>query len=208
MDIDDDRLRVLGRRTSNNVQKVLWLLDELGIAFLQEDYGGPFGKTRAADYLRLNPNGTVPTLVDGGAVIWESNTILRYLAGRQGSPLYPADPLARAHVEQWMDWQLGTLTPAFRPLYVAMVREGRPAGQLDAERATATRLFDMLDADLAGQSFLAGAHLTLADIAVGPIVYRWFALQLAHAGQHHLHQYLARLSRRPAFQKHAMTELA
>lgn len=208
MDIDDDRLRVLGRTTSNNVQKVLWLLDELGIASQQEDYGGPFGKTRAADYLRLNPNGTVPTLVDGDAVIWESNTILRYLAGRQGSPLYPADALARAHVEQWMDWQLGTLTPAFRPLYVAIVREGRAVDDLVSERAVATRLFDMLDVELAGRSFVADSHLTLADIAIGPMVYRWFALQLAHAGQHHLRQYLARLSRRPAFQKHAMTELA
>lgn len=93
-------LRVLGRKTSNNVQKVLWLLDELEISYLQEDYGGPYGKTTTPEYLAINPHGTVPTVIENNLVLWESNTILRYLA-RHASNIYPADVMQRAHVDKW-----------------------------------------------------------------------------------------------------------
>src|ERR1051325_1839171 len=102
-------LRVLGRGTSGNVQKVVWLLEELGASYKREDYGRQFNNTADAAYLALNPNGKVPTLVDGDTVIWESNTILRYLAAKAGSKFYPADPAARSQVERWMDWQLASL---------------------------------------------------------------------------------------------------
>src|SRR5919109_1889390 len=99
-------LRVLGRKTSGNVQKVIWLLEEMKQPYQREDYGRQFGNTADAAYLKLNPNGKVPTLVDGDVVVWESNTILRYLAGKAKSPLYPADAAKRTQVERWMDWQL------------------------------------------------------------------------------------------------------
>ena len=92
-------LRVLGRKTSGNVQKVIWLLEEMGEPYKREDYGRQFNNTQDAAYLALNPNGKVPTLVDGGTTVWESNTILRYLANKRGSPLYPTDAAARSHVD-------------------------------------------------------------------------------------------------------------
>lgn len=201
--------RVLGRRTSNNVQKVLWLAQLLALDVAQEDYGGPFGRTREPAYLALNPNGTVPTLVDGDFVLWESNAILRYLAARAASPLYPPEPPRRAPVDQWLDWQLGTLSPAFRPLYVAHIRERRPLDGLAPLVAAAHAQFALLDAALRDRDWIAGAQLTIADIAIGPMVHRWFALGLADAAHAPLARYYGQLAAEPAFQRHVMgVELA
>src|SRR6202022_4597003 len=104
-------MRILSRGTSGNVQKVVWLLEELGQPYTREDYGRQFNNTQTETYLKLNPNGKVPTLVDGEVVVWESNTILRYLCGKWagGAALHPADPEARSQIERWMDWQLASL---------------------------------------------------------------------------------------------------
>src|SRR3982751_185873 len=103
-------MKVLGRKTSGNVQKVLFLLEELKQPYEREDYGRQFNNTQTPDYLAKNPNAKVPTLVDGSLVIWESNTILRYLATKAKSNLYPADAAKCTHVERWVDLQLGALT--------------------------------------------------------------------------------------------------
>jgi glutathione S-transferase len=195
----DTPFKVLGRRTSNNVQKVLWLLDELGVAFEQEDYGGPFGKTRTPQYLALNPNGTVPTLVEGGFALWESNTILRYLAARNQSAFSPADPAQRALADQWMDWQLGALSPAFRPVYIGLVRDRRDPAALEEEVRGAARLFDMLNERLGAATCVAGPTLSLADFALGPMVHRWMTLRLDRGKQVHLQRYHDALLARPAF---------
>ncbi len=202
-------LKVLGRRTSNNVQKVLWLLEEAGLPFQQEDYGGPYGKTKTPEYLCLNPNGTVPTLIDGEIVVWESNTILRYLANRPAAgALYPPDAAARSQVERWMDWQIGSLSPAFRPLFVGLVRDGLPLAELAGVHRENMRLFQLLDTVLGQRQFLAGEALTLADIAIGPMVYRWYTLKLAQADTPYLRAWFDRLCTRPAFRKHVMIDLA
>ena len=121
-------LQVLGRKTSGNVQKVIWLLEEMKQPYEREDYGRQFGNT-GGDYLKLNPNGKVPTLVDGDVVVWESNTILRYLGNKHGGSFYPADPAARSHVERWMDWQLATLNSP----YLAIFRDAKkPAAERSA----------------------------------------------------------------------------
>ena len=195
----DTAIKLLGRRTSNNVQKVLWLLDELGVAFEQEDYGGPFGKTRTPQYLALNPNATVPTLVDGGFALWESNTILRYLAARQQSAFHPADPAQRALTDQWMDWQLGVLSPAFRPVYIGLIRDRRDPATLEEVVRDASRLFDMLNERLGTATFIAGPTLSLADFALGPMVHRWMTLQLDRGQQARLGRYYDALLARPAF---------
>ena len=108
-------LKVLGRATSGNVQKVLWLLEELGQPYVREDYGRQFNNTSTPEYLGMNPSGKVPTLVDGDTVVWESNTILRYVCNRYApaSTLYPADPAGRTQVERWMDWQLASLNAPY-----------------------------------------------------------------------------------------------
>src|ERR1700754_3889286 len=105
-------MQLYGRRSSINVQKVLWCLAELGLSegrdYERIDAGLEFGVNDTPDYLAINPNGLVPTLIDGERAIWESNTILRYLAvGRGADGLFPADADAVGHseVDRWMDWQ-------------------------------------------------------------------------------------------------------
>ncbi len=204
-----EKVRVLGRKTSNNVQKVLWLLEELGLPFQQEDYGGPFGKTKTPDYLKRNPNGTVPTLIDGDLAVWESNTILRYLANRAAADaIYPAAAAARSQVERWMDWQIGTLSPAFRPLFIGLVRDRRPLADLQEARDANAPLFKLLDGTLASQAFLAGNQLSLADIAIGPMVYRWYTLGLAQDDTPHLRAWFDGLCARPGYRAHVMIALA
>lgn len=201
-------IRVLGRRTSNNVQKVLWLLAEMNLPCRQEDYGGTFGGTNTPEYLRLNPNATVPTLIDDGMVLWESNAIVRYLARKHGSPLSPNAPAGQALVEQWMDWQIATLSPAFRPLYIALVREKQAVADLGDVRKPAARLFSILDQAVSERPFISGNEMTLADIAIGPMIFRWFTLGLAGEDYPHLARLLERLAARPAFQQHVMIEMA
>lgn len=202
-------LKVLGRKTSNNVQKVLWLLAEMQLPFQQEDYGGPFGKTRTPEYLRLNPNGTVPTLIDGEAAVWESNTILRYLANKAGpTSLYPIDSAERSVVERWMDWQIGSLSPAFRPLFIALVRDQRALADVQTLVGSNAPLFKLLDSTLGANAFLCGAQLTLADIAIGPMVYRWYTLGLAQDDTPRLRAWFERLCARPGFREHVIIGLA
>ena len=204
--------RVLGRKTSNNVQKVLWLLAELRLPFQQEDYGGPFGKTNAPDYLRLNPHGTVPTLIDGEVAVWESNTILRYLANLASeadeTSLYPIDFAARSQVERWMDWQIGSLSPAFRPLFIALVRDQKTIAEGQPLIAACAPLFKLLDVQLADRKFMSSDELTLADIAIGPMVYRWYTLGLAQDDTVNLRAWFERLCERPAFREQVMIALA
>ena len=102
-------LKIWGRTSSSNVMKVLWLCDELGVAYERIDAGGAFGRTRDPDYLAKNPNALVPTIEEeDGYTLWESNSILRYLCNTRpgGAALYPSAPRERADVERWMDWQL------------------------------------------------------------------------------------------------------
>jgi glutathione S-transferase len=124
-------VKILGRGTSGNVQKVVWLLEELGQAYAREDYGRQFNNTQTEAYLALNPTGKVPTLVDGDVSVWESNTILRYLCNKSaaGAALYPTDPAARTQVERWMDWQLASLNGP----YLGVFREAK---KKENERAT------------------------------------------------------------------------
>lgn len=166
-------MKLLGRKTSGNVQKVLFLLEELKLPYTREDYGRQFGNTQTAEYLAMNPNAKVPTLVDGSLVVWESNTILRYLAAKAKSPLYPIDLAARTHVERWMDWQLASLDAPYR----AVFRDSK----LDPQKRSsdfASQVKDLgaqlsiLDKSIGDKKWVAGDELTLADISLAPIVYR------------------------------------
>ena len=166
-------LRVLGRKTSGNVQKVVWLLEELGLPYEREDYGRQFGNTEDEAYLALNPHAKVPTLVDGGTIVWESNTILRYLGAKAGSDLLPADPAARSQAERWMDWQLASINP----LYMAIFRESKkPADErrpdLQADGDALAEQLAILDGQMAGRDWVAGDAMTVADVCLGPIVHR------------------------------------
>lgn len=193
-------LKLLGRKTSGNVQKVIWLLEELGQPYEREDYGRQFGNTGDAAYLALNPNGKVPTLLDGDLAIWESNSILRYLANKTGRGLYPSDPAARSRIERWMDWQLAALnTP-----YMAIFRESKKAPE--ERSADLADLGKELDRQLgllesAMGEWVAGSEMSLADICLGPIVARCLNFPVELSALPKLRAWHARVAAREAFQK-------
>jgi glutathione S-transferase len=197
---------VLGRNTSSNVQKVMWLLAELDAACTRVDVGGPYGGNREDEYLRKNPNGVVPTLLHGDHVVWESNTILRYLANvLSGSKLYPTGAVARAEVERWMDWQLSSFGPANALLYQSIIRTPAPLRQPDAiekHRLRNAELVAMLDSVLSRQPFVAGNAFTLADIAIGPLVHRWFNLPVERPESEYVRTWYERLCERGPFVEH------
>jgi glutathione S-transferase len=167
------------------VQKVLWCLAELGLEegrdFERIDAGLQFGVVDTPEFRALNPNGLVPTLIDGDRVLWESNTIVRYLAAtRGGDSLLPADPAARADVERWMDWQLATLWSTLRVAFLGLTRTPENERNYDAIRtshAQAARMLGIVDALLARQPFLAQERFTLADICVALSAERWYSLE-------------------------------
>ena len=199
-------LKILGRKTSSNVQKVLWCCEEGGIPFKREDIGGTFGGNNTPEYLARNPNGLVPTIDDDGFVLWESNAIVRYLAAKHAmGTLYPADLAHRADADRWMDWQQTTLAPPMGILFRGMLKSPpddiEPA-QMEGAKQKAGAAFRILDAQLAKHPFVAGRGLTMGDIALGNAVHRWFVLPMARPELPHLQKWYERLCERPAYRQH------
>jgi glutathione S-transferase len=200
-------LRILGKPTSINVRKVLWLCEELALPHVLEPWGAGLRDTDTPEFRALNPNALVPVAIDGDAVLWESNTICRWLAGRAGrEDLLPRDPLARARVEQWMDWQAGDFNNAWRYAYMHLVRKS-PAhadpAAVTASTASWNRHVVMLDEQLARTgAFVAGPTFTLADIVIGLSVNRWYETPIERPALAHVRAYYDRLGERAAFRLH------
>ncbi len=176
------QLKIWGRANSVNVQKVLWCLSELGIAYERIDAGMQFGRNTEPDYLAMNPNGRIPTLVDGDFVLWESNSIMRYLclAYGQGSPIYPEAPRRRAGVDRWLDWTLSTVQPVDRPVFWALVRtppEKRDMAAIQKDADAAVPVWRIADHHLANRRFIEGDDFTIADIAIGCFARRWLGVE-------------------------------
>jgi glutathione S-transferase len=186
-------IRILGRSTSGNVQKVLFFLEEVGLKYTREDYGRQFSNTNTDSYRKLNPNMKVPTLVDGDLVAWESHTILRYLAALHAPHLTGATPAERTHVERWMDWNLGALnTP-----YVAVFKDAKKP---EAERsADLVAQLKNLDGFMAGKAWFALDRLTLADICLAPIITRCLAFPVDKPALPELTRWMKAIEARPAF---------
>jgi glutathione S-transferase len=195
-------LRLLGRKTSGNVQKVLWLLEELQLAYEREDYGRQFGNTGDEDYLSLNPTGKVPTLIDGDNVIWESNTILRYLCSKTGSDLLPVDPAVRSSCETWMDWLLASLNTNYLEIFKETKKpeEERSPKLSEMSNALGTQL-DILDGHLRANEWVGGAVMTVADIALGPICNRCISFPVELPSLVNIDRWHKMISARPAYQK-------
>ncbi|CAH1655121.1 Glutathione S-transferase GstB [Hyphomicrobiales bacterium] len=198
-------LTIWGRANSTNVKKALWCARELDLPFERIDAGGAFGIVDDPDYRAMNPNGLVPTVRDGELVLWESHTIVRYLAARYGDgTLYPTDPVARASMEKWMDWVLGGLTEPFRCVIWNIVRRTpaeRDNAELERGLAGCAKLFAIADAALARQPYLSGAAFGVADIALGPHAYAWLGMPIERPELPHLAAWFARLNERPAFRE-------
>jgi glutathione S-transferase len=207
-------MRILGKASSINVRKVLWTASELGIAFQQEDWGSGFRSTQEPEFLALNPNAMVPVLVDGDAVLWESNTISRYLANRYGDGrLLPAEALARAKVEQWMDWQATELNNAWRYAFMGLVR-GSPAHQDPVQIAAGiagwNRQMGLLERHLeTAGDYVAGGAFSLADIVLGLSTHRWRKTPMNERPEYPaIAAWMARLEARPGARTWLPDEIA
>lgn len=191
-------LRILGKASSINVRKVLWACEEIGIAYTRADSGPELAR---------NPNGLVPVIVDGDFVLWESNSIIRYLANKwTAEALLPREPQARAEVDRWIDWQATEFNSAWRYAFSAIVRRNPAfgdAGQVEESKKQWTRMLVILDNQLAQTGgHVAGASFTLADIPIGLSVNRWFMTPIERPPLRAVEAYYERLSRRAAFRKH------
>lgn len=199
-------LTVWGRNTSSNVQKVMWAIGELGLPSKRIDLGGPFGGNRDEAYLKLNPNGLVPTLQDGDLVLWESNAIVRYLARRYGAGrLEPEDPSAQALAGQWMDWQLSVVAPAITPAFLGLVRTApaqRDEAAIAASQTRTSEVMTILDAALAHRTYVAGAAFSLGDIPLGIMAYRFRQLVPKRPALPNLERWYEAIAARPAFVEH------
>ncbi len=199
-------LKIWGRKNSSNVQKVLWTCEELGVAFERVDWGGQFGGNKDPAYLAMNPNGLVPTVDDGGLIIWESNTIMRHLAStRGGERLHPKDPATRSVVERWMDWQIASLAQPMGTLLFGFYRlppEKQDPAAMEAAKQRCTELWAMVERELEGRDYIAGKALTLADIALGIFIHRWHVYPIERAPIPRLTAWYGRLSERPGFRAH------
>jgi len=206
-------LTLYGRTNSVNVQKVLWCLAELDVPYERVDAGLHFGKNHESWYLTLNPNGRVPLLVDGPFSLWESNTIVRYLAAKHGvNSVWPQTLETRALAERWMDWQLSTLVRPVSIVFQALYRTPpaeRDAAAIARNAVEANRAMELLDAHLLTQPFVAGDAFTMGDIPVGATAHRW--LEIAGIERPPLagvRAWRERLIERPAFRSHIMLPLS
>ena len=204
-------LKIWGRINSINVMKVLWCADELKLDYERTDAGMAFGAVNEDWYAEMNPNRQVPTIDDDGLLLWESNTIVRYLASRHDSGgLSPSDPGQRASGEKWMDWQLTTPQEDMTYLFWGLIRDSAAHADkaLQAKAvANLNELWGILDAALADRDFVAGDQLTVGDIPVGCVVERWSNLPIERARLPNLEAWHERLKARPAFQRHVMQPL-
>jgi len=195
-------LTIWGRISSINVQKAVWAAGEVGQSFERIDCGGPFGGLREPVFLAKNPNAQIPVLEDGEVCIWESNSIVRYLAARYGSGwIWDEDPARRADADRWMDWMQSELQPALAPVLRGLVRkepEFMEPKLIAASIARAERLMEILDAQLSARSFLAGERFGMADIAVGCGAHRWLNMPVERAGRPHVQRWHAAIFARPA----------
>ncbi|WP_434560038.1 glutathione S-transferase family protein [Pseudomonas sp. R1-6] len=205
-------LKIWGRKNSSNVRKALWCAEELGLAYEAIDAGGAFGVVDTPQYRAKNPNGRVPMLEDEGFVLWESNTIVRYLAARHasGSAWYPDDVQARAKAEKWMDWTTSSFAAPFRTVFWGVLRT--PSEQQDwvaikAAIKECDDLLAMVDQALAEQPYLGGEEIGMGDIPLGSFIYAWFEMPIERAALPNLQAWYARLRQRPAYQKAVMTAL-
>ena len=202
-------LTVWGRRSAFNVQKVLWLIGELGLDHRHVDLGGKAGGLDGDDFLAMNPHGRIPVIEDDGTAVWESHAILRYLAARHAPDrLWNDDPAARSLVDRWMDWSQTSLQPDFlRGVFWGYFRTPEDRRDWTAIRKALDRCtahFRLLDRWLAERPFIAGNEFSLADIPIGTCLYRYFELDIERPAVRHVEAWYDRLQDRPAYRAHVM----
>jgi len=201
-------IKIWGRNTSSNVQKAMWAVGELGLEHERIDIGGVFGMNKEPKYLAMNPNGLVPTLEEeDGFLLWESNSIARYLAGKhdKAGVLEPKDPKQRALASQWMDWQLSVVAPAIHAAFWGLIRtpvEKRDLAAIKTSQERTTAAMLMLEAQLAKTAYVAGPAFSYGDIPPGVMCYRYRQLVPGRPATPNLERWFDAISKRKAFHDH------
>jgi glutathione S-transferase len=206
-------LKIWGRATSLNVQKVAWAAAVLGVPFERIDVGGAFGKLDTPEFAKLNPNRMIPVLQDGDVTLWESHAIVRYLADTYGrGTMASQDRRAYAVADQWMEWAQSTIQPDVNATcFIGLIRTPaatRNVAAIEAAAARAGTNLAILDAHLATQPYVGGMGLSMADIPVGTLMYRYFTLPIARPSLPHVEAWYARLQSHAAYRQHAMVDYA
>jgi glutathione S-transferase len=206
------KLRLWGHPRSINVVKVLWTLDELALEYERIDAGASFGRVKEADYLTLNPNGLVPTLEDGAAVLWESNAIVRYLAAKYGAaPFLPSDLAQRARADGWNEWTSLTLWPQVQKIQVQLIRTAeaqRDLALVAEAREKAIAALTILDRELAKKPFVAGDDFSFGDLPLAATAQRWFNLPIERPSLKAVEAWYQKVKQRPGFKRWADLPLA
>ena len=205
-------LKLWGRNNSVNVQKAIWCLEELKLPYERIDAGMQYGVVNEPPFRAMNPNGLVPVIEDGGAVIWESNAIVRYLAAKYGKgTMWAEDPAERAQSDKWMDWCATVYWPPMREVFWGLIRtppEKRNPELIETSRKKAGEVLKILDAALSGSDYIAGKQLTIGDIPLGTISWRWFGIaDLERVPLPNVEAWFERLSQREAFKKSVLLPL-
>jgi len=200
-------LEIYGHAGSINVRKVLWVCEELALSFDREDWGGAYRPTSDPQFKALNSAGMIPVIIDDGVVIWESNTIVRYLAASRGrTDLLPIQPAERAHVEQWMDWQGSDFNNSWRVAFQGLVRKNPAFQDRDAIEASLTQwhaMVALIDAQLGRTgAYITGDTFTVADVAIGLSLRRWHSIPLDRPRLPNVERYYELLLTRSGFQRY------
>jgi glutathione S-transferase len=204
-------LKVWGRKTSINVQRVMWTVGELGIPHERIDAGGPFGGLDTPAFAKLNPNRLVPVINDNSFVLWESHAIVRYLAAQYGmGKLAPTERKQRALANQWMEWANSTIYPdVILACFLGLIRtpaKDRDAAGIEKAAMRAGENLSVLDAQLGGRSYILGDQLTVADIANGSLMFRYFNLDIPRPQLPNVETWYQRLTKRKPYQEHVMVD--
>lgn len=203
-------LTIWGRKTSSNVQALMWCIGEMGLPYKRHDVGHKYAGTDSDEFYALNPNRTVPVLKDGSnPPLWETGAILRYLANRYGADsFWPAELLAKTDVDRWAEWSKLNIAQAFTaPIFWRVVRTPADKQDIGAIRSAVdyfeTKL-QIAEERLGKHDFLAGNKLTLADIQFGHVLYRYYDIHIERKALPYVQAYYRRLTARPAFCEHVM----
>jgi glutathione S-transferase len=202
-------LTVWGRRTSFNLQKVMWFVGELGVEHRHIEVGGKFGGLDTPEFLAMNPHGRVPVIDDGSTIVWESHAILRYLAARYGAgSFWSEDAATRSLADRWLDWAQTALQPDFLVgVFWGFYRTPetmRNQALIKDRVARSGRHFLLLDRWLDGRKFMLGDQLSLADIPIATHLFRYFSLEIERPSVPNVEAWYRRLQERPAYQRHVM----
>ena len=212
----NEKLEILGRHTSYNVQKVLWFADELGIDYTHQQIGGKHGGTNEQSFLELNLNGKVPVLIHGQEAIWESNTILRYLAeliatSTTQTSWYGESAFQRSLVSRWMDWSIDRLEAEFVGVFWGYYRTPEENRDLTAIADSINKYESSLQAlslQLAENDFLLGSEISLADVVTGVLIHRLYVLDLKISFPQNIRHWYERLSQRKGYIKWVMSDFS